>query len=164
MIALVDIDGTIADCSHRLHFIREDKSVYVPDGSVQLPSGFKPNWEAFFAFCINDKPILPVIALVKSLSLQHKIVYVTGRPFSSSEHTIYWLKSYGLYDSEYGNSMYMRATGDHRPDYIVKRELYEKMIIRDIGEAGLAIEDRDQVVKMWRSLGILTLQPCEGTY
>jgi len=163
MIALIDIDGTIADCSHRLKFINPTL-VQKGKGSTMnfVPQdGWKPDWDAFFAACDKDTPIEPVCDLVRALNDQYHIVWVTGRPHTTSEATIKWLHENNLPEHR---PLYMRTAGDHRQDYIVKRELYENMIKPNIGEATLAIEDRDQVVEMWRSLGILTLQPCKGTY
>ena len=40
MFIIVDIDGTIADCSHRLHYIK----------------GEKKDWNSFFKAAGKDKP------------------------------------------------------------------------------------------------------------
>ena len=145
MIALVDIDGVLADCSHRLGHIRGGESL---------------DWPAFFDAMDKDTPIWPVIDLVKSIRISYNICYLTGRPVSHRDLTLEWLRSYTL---PLG-MLVMRKTGDHRPDYVVKRELYEGIVIPFLGKADIVIEDRDQVVEMWRSLGITCLQPCKGSY
>jgi hypothetical protein len=150
MIALVDIDGTVADCSHRLHFIRDRRG----DEAVSK------DWDAFFKACVDDSPIQPVCELVRALAKAYTVIWVTGRPNSTANATHLWLQDYGLPSGP----IFMRNDGDHRQDYIIKRELYERMILPEIGVADIAIEDRKQVVDMWRSLGILTLQPKDGDY
>lgn len=51
----------------------------------------------------------------------------------------------------------MRAAGDYRQDAIVKAEILEQ-ILADGYEPFLVVDDRPQVVDMWRSYGIVTLQ------
>ena len=51
MAYIFDIDGTLADCSHRLHYI----------------SGEHKDWDAFYKECVNDKPIMGVIEVLWSL-------------------------------------------------------------------------------------------------
>lgn len=147
MVALVDIDGTIADCGHRLHHIEAR-----PD--------FKKDWNAFYDAMVADKPIIGMCNLIRVLNDSYKIVYITGRPDSHRRQTSEWLDKFYLprYD------LVMRKAGDHRADYVVKEELFKKSVLPVYGFPSIAIEDRKQVVDMWRSLGILTLQPCEGNY
>ena len=52
MDVVVDLDGTVADCTHRLHHIR---------------GRGRKNWDAFFAGCDLDEPNSVVVALVKAL-------------------------------------------------------------------------------------------------
>jgi hypothetical protein len=148
MIALIDIDGVLADCGHRLHFING------PDRGVE------PNWAAFFDAMDRDTPIKPAISLVNSLCESYNVVYLTGRPDSHREMTLEWLRKYKLP----AGVLTMRKAGDYRPDYVVKRELYEATIKPLLGEANLVIEDRKQVVDMWRELGVFCLQPKDGDY
>src|ERR1700690_4136024 len=63
MIYIFDIDGTIADISHRLPLIQEKPA----------------NWGAFFAACSLDEPILDMFALAWSLASTNEIVLVSGR-------------------------------------------------------------------------------------
>jgi hypothetical protein len=65
--------------------------------------------------------------------------------------------------------LYMRTQGDHRPDHIVKSELFDRFLLdRDIEDCNLggivAFDDRDQVVKMWRARGVRCFQVAEGKF
>src|SRR5215813_205705 len=126
MIYLVDIDGTLADLSHRLHFIQKEPA----------------DWDGFFAACAKDEPIHEVIATVCALhEAGAKIVYVTGRSDAIVTKTQRWLAKYGLPVGD----IYMRKAGDHRHDDIVKRELLDQ--IRAVHPFITAVfEDRKQVV------------------
>lgn len=59
--------------------------------------------------------------------------------------------------------LFMRKDGDFRPDWEVKKEIYEKEL-KDKYEILGVFEDRTQVVQMWRSLGLTCYQVCEGNY
>ena len=133
---IVDIDGTIADNIHR-------QSLLVPEPK---------NWDAFFIECHNDAPIFPVIEVVQILEKHHSILIVTGRPEKYRELTKFWLKKHDVVYDE----LYMRAEGDYRPDHEIKEEILLK--IRETYDPILAIDDRQQVVDMWRRNGLICLQ------
>lgn len=57
----------------------------------------------------------------------------------------------------------MRSEGDHRPDEVVKKEIYENRIAPRYNVVAV-FDDRDKVVKMWRGLGLLCVQPYWGDF
>lgn len=148
MNVIVDIDGTVADCDHRLHFVKD------------LPEGQKADWQAYHMACPGDSPIQSVINVVSALWMAgHRIIYVTGRPEESRFNTTNWLNRVGCPPG----ALLMRRNGDFRPDYVVK----ERLLFQELGgpeSVHLAIEDRQQVVDMLRRHGIRTLQCAEGDY
>lgn len=140
---LFDIDGTIADATHRLHFIEN-----------------KPkNWPAFFDACVDDKPIQHVIDLAVTISRDTEIVYVSGRSDRVKYQTLEWLRMFALPS---GN-LYMRKDGDFRPDHMVKLELLAQ-IRADGFDPIMAFDDRNQVVEMWRANGIPCAQVAPGDF
>jgi hypothetical protein len=56
-----------------------------------------------------------------------------------------WLDRHGLP----WEALYMRAAGDHRKDSVVKRELFDAHVAGRYNVA-FVIDDRPQVVRMWR--------------
>lgn len=144
---IFDIDETLSDCSHRLHFITGDNK----------------DWDSFYATCVDDTPIYDVVALLRALdALDIKIIFVTGRLEQCRFDTENWLQKYtGVWAGR--NNMFMRKDGDHRPDYQVKREIYERKI-KDKYEILGIFEDRQQCVDMWRSLGLTCFQVANGNY
>lgn len=142
---IFDIDGTIADCSHRLEHIKKDN----------------PDWDTFYSLCVNDKPIDYVCHLMRVLARNFEIVFVTGRSEKFRKHTVEWLKS--QFGSFVDYCLFMRPDGDHRPDYELKKEIYKKHIKDNFDVLGV-FEDRDQVVKMWRELGLTCYQVADGSY
>lgn len=122
-IIICDIDGTLA--------IRGNRGIFD------------------FNICDIDtlcKEVQHLLALVHLAG--GKVVLMTGREDKFRSITEKWLK-----DNEvvYGELL-MRQSEDKRPDYIIKKELYEKHI-KDKYNVFAIFEDRPQVVKMWRAEG-----------
>lgn len=94
-------------------------------------------------------------------SAGYRIVYCTGRSDEFRSQTESWLRhpSRELPDGP----VFMRKQGDLRPDWVVKGEIF-KQHIEPIYHVELALDDRDQVVKLWRGLGIKTLQVEDGDF
>lgn len=57
----------------------------------------------------------------------------------------------------------MRPEGDKRKDSIVKAELFDKHI-KDNYAVDFVLDDRNQVVKMWRDMGLKCLQVAPGEF
>lgn len=158
---IFDIDGTIADCSHRLHFLKP------PAGLIHFKkdeTDWKPDWDAFYDACGEDNLIMSVVRLCRAL--RHSgagIIYVTGRPERIRDKTAKWIIHNGLPEFSLATRLFMRKDGDHRPDYEVKREIYETQIRNEYDVIGV-FEDRKQCVDMWRALGLQCYQVNNGDY
>jgi len=132
---LVDIDGTVA--------LMGDRSPY-DWGRV----GF-------------DAPNPAVIAAVRAMhAAGHAIVFCTGRDDEARAETEAWLD---LFVGVPYEGLFMRPPGDNRKDAIVKREIFESDI-RDRWRVVGVFDDRRQVVRMWRELGLTVFQVAEGDF
>jgi phosphoglycolate phosphatase-like HAD superfamily hydrolase len=147
MDIICDIDGTIADCSHRLHHI----------------TGGRKNWNEFFALTEHDTPIPTVVAVINALHKSgHRIIFCTARSEKTRSSTTQWLyKHVGKWTLE--AMLYMRDDQDRRPDDQVKADCLVDMQ-QDGYKPTLALEDRSRVVDMWRQQGIQCFQVKEGNY
>jgi hypothetical protein len=136
---LCDIDGTLADCNHRRHHL------------------IKNDWKSFFAESAADPPIPAVVKLIQDLGHgPNPILFVSGRPEDYRLPTLKWLQE-NLYPYPVANChLYMRPAGDFRPDYIIKKEILDT--IRQNYEPFISIDDRTNVVRMWRENGVFCLQ------
>jgi hypothetical protein len=130
-IVLVDMDGTLSDCSHREHHIQ----------------GNPPDWPAFFRGMGQDPPNVSIVDLTRRLAANHDILIVTGRPQEFLRETHDWLTR----NSISPNEIWMRRAGDHRPDFVVKREVLDH-IPRD--RVVFVLDDRERVCDMWDSEGL----------
>lgn len=150
---IFDIDGTLADCRHRLHYI--DKA----NGSQ--------DWELFYRACTQDKPILPVIETMNSLLYAGaEIWFFTGRSDIVESQTVQWLERFTKlrFKNRFASNLMMREQGDRRPDHEMKKELYEMMFHEDRERLVGVFEDRKRVVDMWRSLGVTCFQVSSGEF
>lgn len=144
---IVDIDGTVADASHRVHHIKKQPK----------------DWDAFFAGCADDKPIRHMTDLVSHMWLTAYIVFVSGRPEWLRDVTTKWLYKHGVQPAKAEIALYMRPEKDRRDDDIIKFELLHKL--REDGwDPVMAFDDRDRIVRMWRANGIPCLQVAEGDF
>lgn len=109
----------------------------------------------------EDEPIQNVIDTVRSLkSAGHKIIFMSGRDEVSRNDTVRWLFTYAGIAA---NELYMRSAGDMRRDNIVKYELFWKHVGERYNVLGV-IDDRNQVVEMWRELGLTVFQCAIGDF
>lgn len=83
----------------------------------------------------------------------YHIIVLTGRNAAHLDVSKAWLASQGV---EY-DEIFARPTDDTRPDFEVKRELYENHI-RGKYNVKYVIDDRPSVCREWRRLGLKTLQ------
>src|ERR1700691_3690564 len=145
MIYIFDIDGTIADISHRLHFIQNKPA----------------DWRSFFAACPDDEPIPEVIQVAKSLGGVAHIILLSGRSDEVRKQTLDWLNELQIPCS----CLYMREEGDHREDSVIKSEMLDDVIKQWPDEQIMGVfEDRKQVVDMYRAKGLRVFQVADGNF
>lgn len=138
-----DLDGTLCNIDHRLHLVK----------------GIKPDWGGFFREMSKDKVNPWCAEIIKQFSGTHEIVYCSGRPNDYREITEKWLKDNNLY---FGY-LFMRSKGDFRQDNIVKEIILDFDILPQF-EPTFFLDDRQQVVDMWRRRGFVCLQCAEGNF
>lgn len=131
---ICDIDGTLAHM--------RDRSPY--------------DWSR-----VGEDKIDPIIKnLLNTLKEKHiKILFVSGRNEVCRKETNKWLRENGIPLAP----LFMRRENDSRQDSVVKREIFERCI-RDLYDIEFVLDDRNQVVEMWRSLGLKCLQVQDGDF
>lgn len=148
---ICDIDGTIAKMSPDRHFTEYDK-VYL------------------------DTPIDRTIHLILVLCDEcgYKPIFITGRKDDCRDITGKWLNKHitRLVDySDNPKNLYMRRSKlpngkpDHRPDYIVKKELLNQALLDyniNKNQIIYVFEDRLRCVKMWNDEGFFVIDVSQG--
>lgn len=143
MFVVFDLDGTLADCEHRLHHIKGDEK--------PTPA----QWDAFFEDCPRDSPIIYTIDVLRALVRdEHRVEIWSARSDQVRRQTEEWLRAYGVFVP-----LRMRRAGDHRDDDKLKAEW-----LNECGYPDLVFEDRARVVKMWRAMGVPCFHVAAGEF
>jgi hypothetical protein len=129
------------------------------DGTLAIRSGDRSpyDWDRVG----EDTPNPPVIELVQIIAnaMGHEIILMSGRDESCRLQTEMWLDAQQVPFHQ----LHMRPEKDNRKDSLVKEELYRRHVEGRYAVSWV-VDDRDQVVKMWRSLGLTVLQCAEGDF
>ena len=146
---IFDLDGTLALIDKR----REVSTK--PNGKLDWGKFFDPSNIKL------DEPNLPVIKTAQLFSEQgFNIVILSGRSNKTETATRSWLSE----NKVPFNKLIMRnSETDHfTPDWVLKKNMLDENL--DINDVFLVVDDRDRVVKLWRSLGLTTFQVAEGNF
>ena len=128
------------------------------DGTLALMNGRNP-FDA--AKCEEDVLNVPVAKVLKTFQdLGHQVLLLSGRKEEHKTQTINWLARHNItYDL-----LELRKTEDNRADTVVKKELFEAHISGRY-YIEFVLDDRDQVVDLWRSeLGLTCFQVNYGDF
>ncbi len=134
MIVVFDIDGVLADATHRQHHL------------ARRPK----DWDAFFGAVSGDPLLESGRSRLVELAETHDIVLVSGRPERCRADTEAWLARHGIS----ARRVVLRADADRRPAADLKAEL-----VRAVGDPGavvLVIDDDPRVVERLASHGYRT--------
>lgn len=131
-MAVIDIDGVLADVRHRLHHLR----------------GRPRDWEAFFAGVSAD-PILEQGSrhVLEAQAAGLGIVYLTGRPERCRSDTVQWLAAHGLPEGR----LLMRRDSDRRPARVLKVEALRRL--SEAYEVAYLLDDDPEVLDAAASAG-----------
>ncbi len=101
----------------------------------------------------EDTPIAHVVDVVRKLSADSAIVILSGRDDECQDVTEQWLRSHEIPFTE----VHMRRTGDKRPDFRAKYDLFNEFVRPHFHVLG-ALDDRLQVCRLWHRLGVPLLR------
>jgi phosphoglycolate phosphatase-like HAD superfamily hydrolase len=102
-LAVFDIDGVLADVTHRLHHLRARPQ----------------RWERFFQAADVDPLLEEGADRLRKAQEDFEVVYLTGRPERNRRLTERWLASHDLPIGP----LHMREDDDYRPARMMKREV-----------------------------------------
>jgi hypothetical protein len=145
---IFDLDGTLADISVRR------KLATKPNG--------KMDWDIFLD-PDNIKLDVPNDTVVKMAQLfagdGFNIIIFSGRSDKTKHTTLDWL----VHNKVPFNKLVMRDRVRHfMPDNDLEKQLLNEHV--DIDDVFLVVDDRQQVVDMWRSLGLNVFQVADGNF
>lgn len=152
---IFDLDGTLADLTHRLHFLQDKTD--------------KLRWDKFHAACLQDKPKHSVIWLFNTLIAADADVWVfSGRSDIVRQQTVDWLADNTAMGSDTiacnPNLLTMRKQGDYTEDHLLKASWVDNLLEIDRKRLVCTFDDRQRVVDMWRERGITCMQVAPGDF
>lgn len=127
------------------------------DGTLAILNGRNPYDASRCEEDLLNRAIAGILS--KYYQNEYQILLVSGRSERHRAQTERWLQAHEV---QY-HHLHMRVEGDSRKDSIVKREIYEQYI-QGKYNIEFVLDDRNQVVEVWRSLGLITLQVAEGDF
>jgi len=143
MILILDLDGTLADTSHRAGFIEK-------------PNPTDEDWDRFFdpELVAQDVPIAESQdALGKVSKIFDKVIFLTGRPEYLRKTTAHWL------DAHFGVSptpeeLFMRPSGSKISSSTIKKGLLETKVKPLYGDQDwVFIDDEVKNLEMFKNYG-----------
>lgn len=110
---------------------------------------------------IDDLPNMAIVELYITLwaSSKYEMVIVSGRSDEYYKFTEQWLS----WNEIPYTDLIMRKKSDFRSDSIVKEEILKRILSKG-KEIAFVVDDRQQVVDMWRRNGITCLQCDVGNF
>jgi hypothetical protein len=163
MKVVFDIDNTLSNLRHRLHFIQPEEG--------EEADWWEKDWDGFFAACVDDTPIPVNVELCRELLGEsvlrghlNTVEFWTGRNEDVRSVTEQWLadhvgKDFTIRWPVHECVLKMRSKGDRRPDHVLKMGFIDWNDPPDI-----IFEDRATVVKAYRELGLTVFQVAEGDF
>jgi hypothetical protein len=107
MVAVIDIDGVVADLRHRLHHVTEHPK----------------DWRRFFAGAGDDGLLVEGEETVRALAEVYDLVYLSGRPERLRAVTERWFARHDLPDGP----LLLRPVDDYRPSSLYKIDVLEEL-------------------------------------
>ena len=187
---IFDLDGTLALCDHRRHFVTVPQkwnykrliingvasSSVIERVETEEWKKFKPDWQAFYEACDKDEPNKPIIHILEYIGegkehgsdtpfVDYEGIQIwSGRCESVRKKTETWLRKHVRYYRENCPVLKMRPIRDSTPDEILKERWLDEYIASGGDPIEMVFDDRQKVVDMWRRRGITCLQVAEGDF
>lgn len=163
---IFNLDGTLADCEHRRHFVdpmkakiplslmADDGKWWEVDENNNPIKKWKPDYKSFYEACGKDIPIHPTINLLRTLWIKEgeEIEIWSGRCESVKNKTLNWITSY-IFGNVEICPLKMRPKDDSTPDDVLKERWLDEALSQG-NKIDFVFDDRPKVVRMWRRRGI----------
>jgi FMN phosphatase YigB (HAD superfamily) len=130
-IAVIDIDGVLADVRHRLkHLDKRPK-----------------DWKSFFREASGDPPLTEGITTAQALAEVYEVVYLSGRPETLRRVTETWFGTHQLPPGE----LHLRPRNDFRPAREFKVAMLRRF--RERAPVAVLVDDDPAVLEAARQAG-----------
>jgi hypothetical protein len=130
-IAVIDIDGVLADVRHRLRHLEPPHK----------------DWRSFFREAPLDPPLARGVEVAQRLAEVHEVVYLSGRPEHCRGDTVAWFERHAVPDGD----LHLRPYGDYRPARVFKVEMLRRLARR--APVAVLVDDDTDVLDAARAAG-----------
>ena len=145
---IFDLDGTLALIDKRRELSTK------PNGKIDFDKLHDPS------LIKHDKPNWPVIKMAQLFAEQgFNIVIFSGRSDTTELVTREWLAKHRI---PYHQLVMRDNVRYFKPDEILKKQMLDDHL--DIDDVFCVVDDRQKVVDMWRSLGLICIQVADGNF
>ena len=146
---IFDLDGTLALIDKRR--------------DISTKANGKLDWDKFLdsSNIKLDVPNKPVVKMAQLFAQDgFTIIIFSGRSDKTATATVSWLSQ----NKVPFKKLFMRPhkTMNFVSDEILKKDMLDNHV--DIDDVFLVVDDRNKVVKMWRSLGLSVFQVADGDF
>lgn len=128
------------------------------DGTLALLNGRSPYDETLVGTDRLNEAVHTT--LMGYRALDYDIILMSGRTDGCQAATVQWLREHVRFQWA---GLFMRKVGDTRKDAIVKHMMFWSFVAPN-WDVKTVLDDRDQVVSMWREISLPTFQVAPGDF
>jgi FMN phosphatase YigB (HAD superfamily) len=145
---VVDLDGTLCDCAHRVHLAQAKQ------------------WDEFHKGIPEDKVREDVVFFLDEVAHDQNvhILLCTGRNEQYRKQTLDWLNAT---DACWFDDLIMRPKDNHESDDLLKVRMVDEFFggrTKALEQVAFVLDDRDRVVQSFRDAGYRCWQVAAGAY
>ena len=129
------------------------------DGTLALMGDRSPyDWHRVGEDEVNI-PVWHIMSDISMSTMRPRIILLSGRDCCCTSETESWLESEAIVYDE----LHMRPAGSHMKDSVVKYDLFKEHVEGKYNVIAV-FDDRNQVVDMWRKIGLTCCQVAPGDF
>lgn len=146
LLVIFDLDGTLANVEHRLHYIRPNPPIDPETGKK-----VKRRYDLFHRACVDDTLIKPVAFFYRSfISNGDNVIVLSGRDDAVRQETEQWFHDNNL---PLPTEMILK-TGNQNVADVDQKSFQAVRLEKKYGRPiDMVFEDRLRVVSMWKKRG-----------
>lgn len=147
MLVIFDLDGTLADCGHRMHHIMPQPPIDPVTGKKN-----KRRYDLFHHACVDDTVIEPVAGFYRTFVADPAVtvVVLSGRDAATYDKTVQWFADNSL---PMPDELLLKQGDQQLPDVEQKRFHADRLEKKYGKPISMVFEDRARVVAMWKARG-----------
>ena len=147
ILVCFDLDGTLADVRHRLHYIQPNPAIDPKTGKKVMR-----RFDLFHHACVHDTVVEPVAYFYRKFVADPDVtvIVLSGRDHATYDKTAQWFVDNDLPPPD---QMLLKQGDQNIPDVEQKRFHADRLEKKYGKPITMVFDDRDRVVVMWKARG-----------